>query len=119
MSYTWIEERHAPKEINYRVPGRAFVGRSWNGWYHISLYVAAEDRWVREEGVYANAAEAREWAELLLEEQDILTGAVTETYRVTFTVEVEARSAQEAVEIAKRVNRADLTITAENLEAVG
>lgn len=118
MSYTWTVEGTG-KERNYRVPGRAFVGVSWKGWYHISLYNAAEDRWVREPGVYAHAEEAQEWAELLLEEQDILTGQTPVPFTVTFTVTVEARSAEEAQEIAKRLDRADLTITASELEVVG
>lgn len=119
MSYTWNEERWGAKDINYRVPGRAFVGRNWKGWYHISLYSAAQDRWVREPGVYAHADEAREWAELLLEEQDILDGATTDTYRVVLTADIPARSAQEAIEIARRMSREDFTIAADVREVIG
>lgn len=116
MSYTWTEERGSGKDVNYRIPGRAYVGVSWKGWYHISLYVAAQDRWVREPGVYAHAEEAREWAELLLEEQDITTGLVPQEFLVTLTVQVQARTAAEAQEIAKRLRREEFTTAALNVE---
>lgn len=118
MSYTWTVEGTG-KDRNYRIPGRAFVGVSWNGWYHISLYNADEDRWVREPGVYAHADEAKEWALLLVEEQDITTGQTPVPFTVTFAVTVAARTAEEAVEIAKRLDRAAFAITADEREAVG
>lgn len=120
MSYAWTVEGTG-KDRNYRVPGRVFVGVSWKGWYHISLYIAAEDRWVREPGVYATAEEAKEWAELLLEEQDIVTGQTPVAFTVHFTVTVEARTAAEAVEIARRMNLAGFTPTAApaELEMIG
>lgn len=120
MSYTWTVEGTG-KDRNYRVPGRAFVGVSWKGWYHISLYLAAEDRWAREPGVYATAEEAKEWAELLLEEQDIITGQTPQPFTVHFSVTVQARTAEEAVEIARRMSLADLTPAAApaDLEMVG
>ena len=117
MSYTWNQEGTG-KEATYRVPGRAYVGISWKGWYHISLYNAVEDRWVREPGVYARAEEALEWAELLLEEQDIIEGLTTQTYRVTFTVDLPARSEAEAIEIARRLARTEFAANAVALAEV-
>lgn len=114
--YTWIEERisSAKKDVAYRVPGRAYVGPSWSGWYHISLYVAAEDRWVRENGVYSTASEAIEWAELLLTDADE-NAPQAQTFTVSWTVTVTARTPEEAEQAAKNLrDRAVLTVIPED-----
>lgn len=67
MDYTWTEERWG-SDKGYRIPKTAYVGVSWGGWWHASLFDAERNLWVRQDGVFPTAAEAREWAELLLEE---------------------------------------------------
>jgi len=118
MTYTWTEERWAAKEINYRVPGRALVARSWGGWYHVSLFNAETGRWERQDGVYAHADEAREWAELLLDDIDDAAPVPTRVFTVSYTVEVSARTEAEAIEAARSLrDRAELTVT--ELEMIG
>lgn len=115
MSYTWITEGGpAKKDTAYRVPGRAFVGPSWSGWFHISLYNADEDRWVREPGVYHTSSEAIEWAELLLAEADE-NAPEAQTFTVSWTLTVTARTPQEAEQAAKNLrHQAALTVEEAN-----